>query len=337
MQYNLNLQQAIGWRTVVTLAYVGSRGVNLFGQGDTNIAVPQIRPDGSQFFADSARRNPNFGTVRTIFQGFNSWYNSAQLGFVKHSSQGLTFQGAYTLSRCIDERSGSSGRQEQRFGQARTFDPYNRFLDKGLCDFHIQHNFVLNHLYELPFGPGRLIGGSLTGIAARLAEGWQLSGILNLASGIPFNPFIEGDPDGDGSDDNVARPNAIGDPTKGSCPNGAPVGTPDCWFNPTALAFPGRGFRGNLGRNALIGPDLRTYDVSIIKTTRINERAHIELRFEFFNIFNRTNLNPPTNTDDGARVFAESGTPDPTGSRIGERSGTSTTAREIQFALRFVF
>lgn len=337
MQYNLNLQQAIGWKTVITAAYVGSRGVNLFGQGDTNIAVPQIRPDGSQFFADSTRRNPNFGTVRTIFQGFNSWYNSAQLGFVKHTSHGLTFQGAYTFSRCIDERSGSSGRQEQRFGQARTFDPYNRFLDKGLCDFHIQHNFVLNHLYELPFGPGRLIGGSLTGIAARLAEGWQLGGILNLASGIPFNPFIEGDPDNDGSDDNVARPNVIGDPTKGTCPNGARVGTPDCWFNPSALAFPGRGVRGNLGRNALIGPDLKTYDVSIMKTTRINERARLEFRFEFFNVFNRTNLNPPTNTDDGARVFSESGTPDPTGSRISERSGTSTTSREIQFALRFVF
>jgi hypothetical protein len=331
LQYNLNLQQDLGWRTVVTLAYVGSRGVNLFGQGDTNIAIPEILPDGRQFFRSNRRRNPSFDVMRSIFQGFNSWYNALQLGLVKQQTHGLTVQGAYTFSRCLDERSGAAGRQEQRFGQARTFDPFNRALDKSLCDFHVKHNFVVNHIYDIPLGKG------LSGAAGKLASGWQLSGILNLASGIPFTPFIEGDPDNDGSDDNTARPNLIGDPTRGSCPNGAPVGTPRCWFNPAAFAFPGTGFRGNAARNTVIGPDLASYDFSIIKTTPITERARVELRFEFFNLFNRTNFNPPSNSDDGARLFSASGTMDPTGAIISERSGTSTTSREIQVALRIIF
>ncbi|MEE8606893.1 MAG: TonB-dependent receptor [Nitrospiraceae bacterium] len=364
MQYNLNLQQDIGWNTIVSLAYVGSRGVNLFGQGDTNLVLPCGDPsvlalqcpapgqDFPTFEADGTPidvgdagdflRNPDFGRIRTIFQGFNSWYNAATVGFVKHPSHGLSFQGSYTFSKCLDERSGSGGRQEQRFGQARAFDPFNRSLDKARCDFDVKHNFVGNHVYDLPFGPGKTFGSDLTGAAARIVEGWQLGGILTLASGVPFNPFIGGDPDFDGSDDGVSRPNLVGDPNSGTCgPNGPPVGTPDCWFNPEAFDPTLPGFRGNLGRNFLTGPDLASYDFSLVKKTNINERVYVEFRAEFFNIFNRANFNPPVNTDDGAQIFSEDDMPgDPpdfTGAAITARSITSTTSREIQFAIRIVF
>ena len=137
LQYNLNLQQGLGRNTVLTTAYVGSRGVNLMGRGDTNLAVPEFLPDGSPFFPDSDRRNQNFGRVLTNLQGFNSWYNALQVGLVKRTGSGLSLQGSYTFSKCQDERSGSVGRQEQRFGQARTFDPFDRGRDKALCDFHV--------------------------------------------------------------------------------------------------------------------------------------------------------------------------------------------------------
>ena len=331
LQYNLNLQQSLGRNAVLTAAYVGSRGVNLMGRGDTNLAVPEFLPDGSSFFPNSDRRNQNFGRVLTNLQGFNSWYNAAQLGVVKRAGSGLTLQGAYTFSRCLDERSGSVGRQEQRFGQARTFDPFDRGSDKALCDFHVKHNLALNHLYKLPFGR------KLTGVAGVLGKDWQVNGILNLASGVPFTAFVEGDPDGDGSDANGARPDLIGDPLQGSCPNGMPTGTPECWFNPTAFAFAPEGTRGNLGRNTLLGPGLALYDLAFLKLARIREGLQLELRAEFFNLFNRTNLNPPSNTEDGARVFAEDGALDPTGATISERSGTATSSREIQFGIRILF
>src|SRR5262249_5964150 len=149
------------------------------------------------------------------------------VGVIKRASQGVTFQSSYTWSRCIDTRSGAAGRQEQEFGQSRTFDPFHPSLDRARCDFDVKHNFVFNHSIELPFGPQKRFGSSLSGIAARLAEGWQLSGILDISSGIPFNVIVEGDPDRDGSDDsdNAARPNLVGDPFHGVCSNGFKVGT----------------------------------------------------------------------------------------------------------------
>ena len=355
MQYNLNAQQNLGWNTILTVAYVGSRGVNLFGQGDSNIALPVSLPDGRECFPSPApqnvlcpgprrpKRNPNFGRVRTIYQGFNSWFNALTVGVVKHASQGLTFQGAYTFSRCIDQRSGSSGRQEYLYGQARTFDPFNRSLDKGLCDFHAAHNYVLNALYELPFGPGRRLGSTLTGAAAKIVEGWQLGGILLLASGIPFTPFVEGDPDADSTDDNTGRPDLVGNPNAGTCVNGFPVRTQQCWFNDTALAFPPFGVRGTLGRNTLIGRGVASLDFSVVKVTRISERLRMEFRAEFFNSLNHTNFVPPQNHEDGNRVFFDTGIRDLTGPTIQARGagvdhpGTATTSREIQFALKFIF
>ncbi len=330
IRQNIHIEQDVGANNVLTAGYVGSRGVNLAGGGDTNTAFPEIRPDGSEFFSDNDRRNPNFDSVLTVLQGFNSWYHSLQAGFLKRQRDGLSLQGSYTFSRCLDERSQVSGRLSQRFGQTRTFDPYNRGRDKGLCDFHVAHNLVFNHLYEIP-APAHW-----TGLRGALAK-WHLNGILHAASGVPFTPIVEGDPDNDGSDSNGARPDLAGDPTSGLCPNGAAVGTADCWFDPSAFAFPGFGVRGNLGRNTLLGPKLATYDLALVKQARLNERFRLEFRAEFFNLFNRTNLNPPTNTEDGARIFSEDGTPDPTGAAISERSGTATSSRELQFGLKLVF
>src|SRR5262249_15631768 len=151
-------------------------------------------------------------------------------------------------------------------------------------------------------------------IAARLAEGWQLSGILDISSGIPFNVIVEGDPDRDGSDDsdNAARPNLVGDPFHGVCSNGFKVGTPSCWFNPNAFAFPLIGLRGNLSRNFLTGPGLATYDLALRKQTRITERVQMEFRAEAFNVFNHANLNPPINSDNGERIFSADGSRDQT-------------------------
>ncbi len=65
IRQNLEIEHDIGRNSVVSLGYAGSRGVNLFGNADTNLAMPEIRPDGSQFFADSTRRNPNYDEIST--------------------------------------------------------------------------------------------------------------------------------------------------------------------------------------------------------------------------------------------------------------------------------
>ena len=334
MQYNLNIQRQVATNTVASLAYVGSRGVNLFGQGDLNTAIPVHLADGRDFWPEgSARRNPNFGITRTIYQGFNSFYNSMNASILKRFSQGLQLQGAYTFGKSIDERSGTSGRQEYENGQARALDPYNRRLDRARSNFDIRNSFVANGSWDLPFGRG------LSGWTKQVADGWQLNSILTLSSGVPFGPFVDGDPDRDGTDDSTARPDLV----RGVSLIPAGGRSPDHWFNLGAFTPPAVGFRGTAGRNIIYGPNLRMLDVSVVKVFHVGERRTLQFRAEAFNLLNHANFDPPSNAQDGEQIFtfvpAASGKPasfNPTAS-VGQIFSTVTDSRELQFALKFVF
>ena len=346
VQYNLNVQREIFKDTILLVAYVGSRGRNLLGQGDKNTAIPTILADGREFFpAGLKRRNPNFDTVRTIFQGFSSDYNSLNVGLTKRFSSGLQFQSSYTYGKAIDNRSGTSGRQEYSNGQARTFDPYHINLDKARADFDVRHSFVANASYELPFGKG------LKGAAGQLAGGWQLNTIVTISSGVPFGIFVDGDPDRDISDDNGARPDLL--PGVSLIPTGG--SSPDLWFNLGAFAPPTVGFRGTAGRNVLVGPNFKTVDLSLVKTFKIDEKRSLQFRAEAFNLLNRANFDSPSNSEDGEQIYTfvtgtsiPSTTPciagtrtattcfTPTGS-AGKIFNTIGDSREIQFGMKFIF
>ncbi|HMD07877.1 MAG TPA: hypothetical protein VKH63_10115 [Candidatus Acidoferrum sp.] len=113
-------------------------------------------------------------------------------------------------------------------------------------------------------------------------------------------------------------------------------GNPSQWFNPAAFIAPPStsGFFGNVGRDTYIGPGLGTWDFSVLKDTRIHERLNVQFRAEIFNILDRTNFNtpnlivftPPTATN----LTGLSGT-------AGAISGTSTTARQVQFGLKLLW
>jgi hypothetical protein len=337
MQYNLNVQREL-FGAVLSAAYVGSRGVNLLGQGDINTAIPQTLPDGTSFFpAGGARRNPTFDVVRSGIQGFNSWYNSLNLGAARRFNQGLQFQLSYTFGKSLDERSGIAGRQEFGNGQARAFDPYNRALDKARSDFDVRHSFVGNVTYDLPFG--QFVGGP-TKFAL---SDWQINSIVTISSGVPFGVLVDGDPDRDATDENPARPNLV--PGASLYPAGG--SSPDLWFNPAAFAPPNLGFRGTAGRNILVGPNFRSVDVGLTRTFRLDEKRSLQFRIEAFNLFNRANFDLPSNSDNGAQIFsfspASGGNPASFSLTPGAGQIFGTVplqfgdARELQLALKFLF
>ncbi len=317
-QYNVSVQRELPWNSAVSVAYIGSRGTNLLGSGDVNTAIPTI-VNGREFFpAGSVRRNPNFGTLRMSLQGFHSEYNGFSASWNKRQTKGLQFQASYTNGHSMDNRSGSGGRQEFRNGQSRTFDPYNLDLDWGRSDYDIRHNAVVNVSYLLPF------------VGPSFVQGWEVSAVTTLASGVPFSPIIPGDSDRDASTDNVNRPDVV--PGVSTTPSGGR--TVDQWYNVNAFAYPGRGFRGNSGRNILEGPGFATVDLSVIKTQALAGGTSVQLRFEVFNLLNRANFDIPFNDPDGQAIFDETGGRIPTAGRIFE---TSTDAREAQIAIRFLF
>jgi hypothetical protein len=310
---------------VVSAAYVGSRGVNLTGETDFNTAIPQILPSGQELYpAGSPLRNPNFGGLDIVTQGFSSNYNGLNLSVNRRFNKGLQFQASYTFGKSLDNRSGNNGRQEFNNGQARGFDPFNRGLDYGRSNFDARHTFTANLTYESPFGKG------LRGVAGAALSGWQVNTIVKVASGVPFTPLIDGDPDQDRSTDNTARPNLIGDPNSG--PH-----TPDQWYNLDAFAAPTVGFRGTAGRNIVTGPNFRTVDVSLNKSFVLTEKLRLEFRVEGFNIFNRSNFALPSNSDDGSQIFTFN---DPGFTRLASAAQITSivgTARELQFALKLTF
>ena len=106
------------------------------------------------------------------------------------------------------------------------------------------------------------------------------------------------------------------------------VDNPNQWFNPNAFILPAAGTYGNLGRGTYTGPGLAALDLSLLKNIEVTEKMKLQLRSEFFNILNHTNLGTPN-----AIVFS--------GGAISPSAGlittTATTSRQIQFGLKLIF
>jgi hypothetical protein len=161
--------------------------------------------------------------------------------------------------------------------------------------------------------------------------GWSVSSIVTVQSGFPFTPQLSYNPSNNGDTRNPVRPFLNPNFT-------GPVvlGTPAQWFNPAAFIAPPStgGFYGNAGRDTFIGPGLGTWDFSVLKDTRIRERLNLQFRAEIFNLLNRANFNTPN-----LIVFTPPTTANPTGlsGTAGAITSTSTTARQVQFGLKFLW
>lgn len=340
--YNLNIQRQLPFNTVLTVGYAGSRGLHLWRNTDANTAVPVRQADGTWVFpAGAPRLNPAFSTIELKKSDGNSWYNALVVEVRKRFSNGVDFQSSYTFSRTIDTTQASTFFSDATNATVSAFpEPPGLAYNKGLADFHAKHNWVFNFNWEIPFTR------SLKGTAGSILHGWNVVGIGQMRSGNPLTVFLAGNRSrslwnpssgpGLGQD----RPSL----TAGRTYESAIIGRPDQYFDPTAFTLQATGTLGTTGRNAFIGPNLRTFDLAMVKNTRfawLGESGNIQFRFEAFNLFNRANFGTP-----GLQVFA--GAPDPPNqpppttppaplSSFGVVRSTVTSARQLQFAVRMSF
>src|SRR5262249_22701334 len=239
IQYNLNVQREIAAGTVLTVGYVGSRGVHLLTGQEQNPPTPVIDSNGVYHFTNAAgvpnpRLNPNLAFFTAPEPISNSRYNSLQTVLDRRFTRSLQAQVAYTYSKCID----TGGFAVASFNgltstSARLENPFNREIDRGPCSFDIPHVLRVNSHAALPFHGNRIV------------EGWQISGIVSAYSGVPFNVFTGFDRAGFTST-NEPRPNYIG-----GCDPYAGARTVAQWFNPNCYALQPVGTDGNTGRNSL--------------------------------------------------------------------------------------
>jgi outer membrane receptor protein involved in Fe transport len=342
LQYNLTVERQLPWSTAVTVAYGGSRGIQIIRTVEGNPTVPQILADGRQFWpVNPPRTNPNWGTIEYKTGGGNSWYNSLQIGITKRLSKGLQFQSSYTWAKVIDETQGQFGGDDNATSVFGT-DPTHRQVDRGPADFDVTHNWRFNTIYQLPAPvSGGILGKALTG--------WRVSGILSLQTGYPFTVALNANRSRsgvNGGGGGIDRPDLVPGRKNGNIVSGttagclgvAPglkLGTPTLYFDPCAFTIPAAGFLGTAGRNSLFGPGLANLDFSLVKDTALKslgESGKLEFRAEIFNLLNHANFVIPSRIVFGATQNTEA--PLPNASVI---TSTAVAARQIQLALKIMF
>jgi hypothetical protein len=336
-QWNLNIQRELGRDLVLSAGYVGSRGTNLETRYQANVRTDFQIVNGQKFFpaGGGPKLNPNFNSITYEDYSADSYYHALQLNLTKRFSTGLQFEAAYTLSKSIDTASATETVFLNGSNAGGRQDPFNSRADRALSDFDTRHNFVANFLYELPFGKGRQFGGNLTGVAATLVGGWSTGGIVALRSGFPFNVNLGFDRVGNGTDNTaVLRPNVA----PGADLSNATTGDPAGFANPNFFRLQPAGFYGNAPRNALRGPDLRSFDMTFTKLTPITERLRTEFRVEAFNLFNRPNFSPPQGVNQGIYTGTDPITGAPSiNPSFGQLTRTSTSSRQLQFGLKLLW
>ncbi|PYR61541.1 MAG: hypothetical protein DMF91_09540 [Acidobacteria bacterium] len=318
LQYNLTYQRELPGKTIVTGGFVGSRGYKQIRNVEYNQSIPQIQANGTFFFPSATRRNPNFGSMRLRTSDGLSWYKGLILGASRRFSGGLAMQASYTLGKSEDLGSQAVGSADfdNSFQPRYAFDPMD---NKGLSDFDIRHNFVFNSTWELPFGK------ALTGAARAIADGWQLSSIVTIRSGIPFTPVLA-------FDRARAAPRSGGagqtpDLVAG-CSSNPVLGGADQYFDPNCFSLPALGTFGNVPRNTIIGPGFGTWDMAVFKNLPMTGGRKIQLRAEAFNITNHVNFGLPATT-----VFNSAGRV----SSAGQITSIVGTARQFQFGVKVEF
>ena len=331
--WNLNLQRELWWNTVVTVGYAGSRGVHLLRSSDVNLPVPDIGPDGTPFYpAGRPRPNTAFTTIELKSSDGNSWYNAMILEVHKRFSRGFSAQASYTFSRNIDTTQASTFFSDATNGTTTAFPEFPDLdYNKGLADYHAKNNLVLNFTWQVPFAKG------LDGVAGAILDGWQLAGIGQMRSGNPLTVFVARNRSRSQWSPSLAP--GIGfdraNIAAGFNAATAVVGDPAGYFNPAAFALQPAGRLGNLGRGVLIGPNLRTFDLSLVKNTRLSrlgESGLLQFRIEAFNIFNRANFGNPS-------LIAFTGAVDNEQplSTFGVIRSTVTSSRQVQLGVRLTF
>jgi len=304
--YNINIQQQLTNKMTLQIGYVGSQGHRLFHFIDINqpnhqaVTAADCNPDcatGSiQDFGVPRPFGDGGAGAFYIYQERSdgkSNYNSLQVSYKINGWRGITSVVNYVYSKSLDN---SSDLEDFVPNAAQPQDSNTPNLEYGPSNFNIPHRLTWVFSYELPNR-----GGSMQ----RLKNGWGFDSTVSLQSGQPFTLTYNCEDDYSGGAECFDRPDVVG-PIVYNRRNPAnyinltafamPCSIPDAVTLASGFAgdcTPGTRHYGTLGRNALVGPTYKQWDLAIYKNTAISERVKLQLRAEFFNLLNHPNFSSP--------------------------------------------
>jgi hypothetical protein len=207
---------------------------------------------------------------------------------VARFGRGSQLQASYTWSRLIANETADGN-----YGASAPTDLDDPGLDRGLSPLSRKHMFNTSLVLRLPALDGK------PGFVRQLLGDWEFSTIVTASSGSPQTIYVGnvssggiGEVSGTGYVFNQ-RPNRVVDE-----PCRATSGPPEQWLNPAAFSLTGfaLGTIGTAGRGICEGPGILQVDAALYKTIPVGKKVRVQVRFEVFNVFNRTQfLNVDTN------------------------------------------
>ena len=331
-QASATFERQLGRSTMVQVGYMGAWGRNLdravlVNNAPTPSSAPlqPRRPVQTISFVAGTVLPPEFagagltfpvGPINRLVNNGRSQYNAGWILAKRTFSNGFSFLANYTYAHSYsDSPAFRSPAMESEVPQ----NSYDLAAEWGRDGCDIRHRFVTSVLYKVPFTSA---GGTDRRLLRALLGDWELAMIYQAQSGFPFTIGVVGDTANVGALLNVnpIRANVV----PGQDPD-LPSGerTTDRWFNTDAFTTPAAFTFGSAGRNTMTGPSLHKVDLALEKRIPTGGERELVFRTEVFNLLNHTNLGTPER-------FVN--TP-----QFGSILMAATPARQIQFALRYVF
>lgn len=334
-QYNLNVEQLLPADVVFTVGYAGSRSTHILVDGlNLNVGSPSACGTPGYTFG-CGTGGTAFSAPFPIFYVANitdtgsARYDSLQVkAETKSARHGLYALLGYTWSHTFD--SGFPDGLGTSSGATYWPLPGTAKADWALSQINLNQQFTASVIYDLPFGKGKAIGGNWNGPVNAVLGGWQATVIEKITSGFPVFIVNSVNESGVNFEDNFAtdnRPMQVCNPT-------ATHQTIQQWFDPNCFTQAPVGQLGTASRTPLSGPGFVNTDFSLIKRFRITERAGMDFRAEFFNLFNHPQFGLP-NADLSAGTVG--GVKQPLNPTLGTITYTVNNPRLIQFALKLTF
>ncbi len=309
--YSLNIQTELPGNTMLQVGYLGTHYVHGYSDlGHLNLPDPKL---------GGRRPLPTIGQVSNIRSFLWQQYNGLQVTFRKRMSKGLVFEAFYAWSHTIDNGTQEAGAY-----------PNNPLCTGGTCDrgngaFDVRHNFTADFVYDLPVGKGTSMDLQ-NSVANAIIGGWQISGVMQMRTGLPFTVRTGFDTYGN-TLGWVQRADAVA-----SCNKTPPGGVhyPDRVVNLACFSIPKEGTFGNLGRNTERVPGAFNLDFSFAKRVQVTEKSTLQLRTDVFNFTNTPMFKNPWVYIAYGNQYA------PLYSTYGG-NGQFGGQRQIQFLLKFQF
>jgi Carboxypeptidase regulatory-like domain len=341
--WNIGAQRQLTPSSALDVAYVGTRGTNLFRSYNIDVAFPAATQtpnlQANRFYSslgctsysstvmiDNGSPLCLAGPLVNI-QGItqrmsNGWsdYRALQVKFTKSFSHGLEALVSYTWSKEVDDLT--------------VFVPYDDTFNKGLGAASapdVPQSFIASFVYELPFGKGRQWMTNVPTVIDTVVGGWQINGIAKIQHGFPLVITNSGPNNGglNSGFTNRANYNAA------SCGSSAPIiNQPNTasstkgllWFSTSCFSDGTTPVLGNAVADDAWGPGYVNFDFRLSKTMRIMERMGLKLVLDAFNAFNTPHFSNPST---GCCTAQDSA--------FGVITGTQTSPRQLQIGADFSF